>query len=194
MSLQMLKFYEIHTAVNVHFGGKNYDYFKYEGRTSVSETSFLKLKDKHFYERWKAKCPDEETALGLCVSNNVAGNTYIMKYSGAVYKEWMVKADKLEYNFSDELDKYLAAKKTSGGEPPLELLVNMVLSEQLSREFLILFNIVMDGLIYSELDKTTNFVWEDLKTQQLKYAPFLKILWNIHPGIIIKLKNIAKTK
>ena len=192
MSILTLRFYEIYTAVTVHFSG-SYDYFVSDGNINVTEKSFLARKDKYFFERWKSRCPDEDTAIGLCVANNVAGNKYIMKYTDVAYKEWMVKCDKLEYNFSEELDFYLEAKKVSV-EPPLELLVNMVLAERLSREFLIIFNIVTDGMVYDELDKTNNFIWEDMKKHQLKYAPFLKRLWNIHPGIIVKLKAIARSK
>ena len=196
MSIQTLRFFEIYTAVTSHFAGGSYDYFKYDGDTSVNENSFLKRKDKYFFERWKSKCPDEDTALGLCVSNNITGNKYIRNYSDETYKKWLIYNDKLEYNFGTELDIYLAAKEIliPWEDSALQLLVNMVISGKLSTEFMILFNIVLDGGLYSELEKTNNYVWEGMKGQQLRYAPFLKRLWNLHPGVIFKLKSIAKTK
>lgn len=39
--------YEMHTALNLHFGGRaDYDYFKYNGKTRVKEESFQKSKFK----------------------------------------------------------------------------------------------------------------------------------------------------
>ena len=177
MTLQMLKFFEIYTGVTLHFAGGSYDFFKYEGRTNVTEKSFLKRKDKYFFERWKDKCPDEQTAWGLCVANNVVGAKYIRNYTIDNYKKWLSYNEALNYKFEQEFGTYLTA--TQQARPKGDLLIDMVMSGELSKEFLILFNMIMNGEVYKQLDKLDSFVWEDLKTQLSLYEPFLKYLWNL---------------
>jgi len=43
-----LNAYSTYLAIRNHFK-TNYDYFKYRGKLKVSETSFLKRKDKFFF-------------------------------------------------------------------------------------------------------------------------------------------------
>lgn len=41
--------YQLHTALNLHFGKSGYDYFKYNGKTRVNEESFKKSNFKWQY-------------------------------------------------------------------------------------------------------------------------------------------------
>ena len=193
MAILTLRFFEIYTAVTIHFGGGKYDYFVHEGRTSVNANSFLKRKDKYLFENWKNKCPDENTAVGLCVSNNVIGNSYIRNYKMDVYTKWLGYRDALDYNFRKELTVYLEAKRQEKNKETLDLLLDLVIVGTLSKEFLILFNMVMSGELFKQLDDHNSFIWQDMKSQIIHYEPFLKYLWNLEPRVIKNLKNAAVT-
>jgi|ERR1035437_1417797 hypothetical protein len=184
-----MKFFEVYTAVNLHFTTDRYDFFKYDGKTRVNETSFLKRKDKWFFEKMAAKCNNDEMAIGFCVSNIVAGKKYIRAYDMKVYHDWIAYRDSMSYKFKEELNKYLDRKKTA--TEPLILLLEMLYSKEVSYEFVILFNQTMRGELYSELDKTDNFLWLELKKELMQYQPFILKLWNIHPGVVTGLTATA---
>ena len=60
--------YKEYLALKNHFTLDNYDYIKYNGRVSASESSFLKRKDKFFFTKLGKKFDGEELKYFL-VSN-----------------------------------------------------------------------------------------------------------------------------
>ena len=47
--------YKTYVALKNHFTSDSYDYFKYKGRVRVKEESFLKRKDKFYFEKIEKK-------------------------------------------------------------------------------------------------------------------------------------------
>ena len=47
--------YETYLAVKLHFDRQSYDYFKFNGKTRVTPSSFEKRKDRYFFEKAAAK-------------------------------------------------------------------------------------------------------------------------------------------
>ena len=43
--------YKTYVALKNHFKSDSYDYFKYKGKARVKEETFLKRKDKFFFEK-----------------------------------------------------------------------------------------------------------------------------------------------
>lgn len=182
------RFFEIYSAVNLHFTAK-YDFFKYGGVTRVTETTLLKRNDRFVFEKWAGKVSNEEMAVGFCVANTVADKKYIRNFDMQTYIQWVAKRDSLYYNFKEEFEKFIEEKqKTKNG---LDSLVQMGFSGGLSLEFIILLNDISKNFIFEELDKTDNFVWQELKQKLVKYQPFVHKLWNIDEEKRIKLKEIT---
>ena len=185
-----VRVFEIHTAIRLHFKEDGrYDFWKFHGQMKYKTQSLVGRRDAWFFERMAKQLTNEEMIIGFFVANRMAGKDYIMKYDMGTYNKWTAHRDAAVYRFKEELDKYLEAKKTS--TDPLKLLIEMAISNHLSQEFLIMFNYITDGYIYSQLDKTDNFIWQDLKKSQMRYEPFLVNLWQL-PSIKQKLQMAAK--
>lgn len=186
------RFFEIYTAVVLHFTSDSYDFFKFGGKTKVNENSLLKRKDKYFFEKMAAKCTNEEMAIGMCVSNTVAGKKYIRNFDMNEYNKWTGYRDALSYRFKQDLEKYQNWKKNSHTVNPRTLLIELLIMKELTPEFIILFNHIMKGHLYETLDKEPEFwIWEDQKKELLKYTPFILSLWNIDASLTEQLKKAA---
>ena len=51
--------YKQYLAFKQHFTRKNYDYFRYAGKSRASLNSFYKRKDRYFFERCSRKMADQ---------------------------------------------------------------------------------------------------------------------------------------
>ena len=182
------KFYKIYSAVMAHFNAAGtYDFFKYNGEINRKESSFFVRKDKYLFQKIADKCENEEMAIGFCISNIVAENTYIRNFNMEEYKKWISYRDGLSYKFKEEFDIYLKEKK---GRNLLECLPNLLLQKIISFEFMILLNYIMDGYVFKELDKKENFLWEEMKDLIILYYPFIIKLWKIDQNTKKELKKI----
>ena len=187
-----LRFFEIYTAVALHFTTDRYDYFKFGGKTKINENSLIKRKDKYFFEKMAAKCANEEMAVGVCVSNIIAEKKYIKAYDMNIYHKWIANRDSLCYKFKEELAKYQKWKTDPQTVNPRTLLIELLIMKELSPEFIILFNHILGGHLYKTLDAEPDFfIWEDQKKQLEKYKPFVMALWSIGPPIEAELKSAA---
>lgn len=186
------RFFEIYTAVVLHFTSDSYDFFKFGGKTKVNENSLLKRKDKYFFEKMAAKCTNEEMAIGMCVCNTIADKKYIRNYDMNEYHKWIAYRDALAYKFKEDLAKYQKWKNDPKTVNPRTLLIELLIMKELSPEFIILFNHIMKGHLYKTLDKEPEFfIWEDQKIRLKKYEPFVLSLWHICPAIEEELKKSA---
>jgi hypothetical protein len=185
------EFFEVYTAVNLHFTSKSYDYFRYNGDTSISEKSYLKRRDKYFFENHAARLK-EISPIAYCVSNFASGKKYIKDFDVKTYQNWMEKFNRMGYTFKEEMINYLRAKKNYKGDK-LDLLVDLLHANAVSPEFVILFNTIMGGEIFKELDThVNNFLWHShVKNNLTRYAPFIIYLWNIDKSKLDLLRSAA---
>ena len=192
------RFFELYQAVTLHFKSDSYDFFKYGGKTKVNPDTYLGRKDKYFFERL-GKFQTDDEAICFVVANIAAGKKYVLDYDKKIYEEWKSFSDGLSYKFGKEWDLYLTRKHEE--TPPwehepigLQLIVNMVHAGELSKEWFILTDAVMNGFLSKQLDKTDDFLWQELKKDLELYKPFVIKYWNIADEKINKLKEIMKTK
>ena len=181
------RFYEIYTAITLHFKSGSYDFWKYKGVINITEKSFQKSKEKYIFQKFADKCDSEEMAVGYCVSNIMSGNTYIRSFNMEEYKKWISYRDAVSYKFEEEWKIYLKERK---GRDSLECLMELSCQKIISFEFIILLNHIMSGHIFNELDKKNNFLWEEMKEEIILYSPFIIKLWNIDKDIIKTLRKI----
>ena len=195
MSVPAGRFYEIYVAVGLHFKPGKYDYFQYNGTVkNCTAESFLKRKDKYFFQRIASKCSTENEAVGVCVSNMMAGKTYIRSYTMEEYHKWLSYNDALTYRYKAELKKYKEHISMRDTGSAIDTLVEMILSSQLTIEFLILFNQMLgNNYVYQKLDGSGNFLWNsELKTKVNSYQPFVLRLWDITPDKVTLLQKSSK--
>jgi len=101
--------YQTYLAVTNHFRKKNYDYFRYNGKMKVSETSYLSRKDRWTFEK-VAKRFDREDFVKYLVSNILddSENMWIgsmMNGKGEIlYKKYVKNLESLTYNYKEDLE------------------------------------------------------------------------------------------
>ena len=66
--------YKMYVALKLHFTTDSYDYFKFNGKTRVSETNFEKRKDRYFFKKLTNRKKDDEI-LPYFVANFVADSS-----------------------------------------------------------------------------------------------------------------------
>lgn len=116
MSADMSGFqcYETYLAVTNHFKGR-YDYFKYNGKVSVKQTSYEARKDKYFFEKASRKF-NRDDFVKYIVANFINGNTWIGELltpaQEIAFKKWRKRIESLTYNFKEELS-YLNDREES---------------------------------------------------------------------------------
>lgn len=184
--IEALRFFEIYTAVNLHFNSGTYDYFKYQGSTNITEKSFLKRNDKYFFQRTAKGLNDESEALGFCVANIAAGKKYIRAFDMATYRAWVEAYNSIEYKFYSELVAWIRSGKK------IDKLIEMVHMGEVSKETLIIFDCILGGQLFKKMTQSNNFIWSENKVFLEKYTPFLKYLWNIDDTFIKAMSLSAK--
>jgi len=162
--------YQMYLSLKLHFTKDDYDYFRFNGKTRASQASFDKRNDAYFFK----KLPIGEST----------------------YKEWKRKQESFLYNFREEIGSLLDNIESpydenfdqlficSRGRHPI--LLTSYLRKEISVETLIIFENCL-GYV-KRLDKTlTDPVWKQVRTQVIKYAPFLKIDCKKYKSIILKV-------
>lgn len=107
--------YQLFLALKNHFKNEGYDFFRYNGKITASFDSYLKRKDRFFFEKI-SKTVSKSDFHDLIVANLVYGETgldinpdglWIGVLASAEGKERLVqyraKMESLEYNFKKDL-------------------------------------------------------------------------------------------
>jgi hypothetical protein len=97
--------YQIYLAMKNHFTKDGYDFFKYNGKVRVKESSFIKRNDKLFFE----KLAKHDDPYGLLVSN-LSQNPKLwirdISYSDAaneMYIKWLKIQQSMKYTVKQDL-------------------------------------------------------------------------------------------
>ena len=190
MKINEFQSYQNYLAVKLHFEGQ-YDYFKYNGKTSASLKSFDKRKDKYHFVRL-AKKYDDITIIEYYVANFIAGNKWIGDMSEGVYKDWLAKVQSIEYIFGNDVEKLLTM------EPEFDILFNSdqgnhpkllkaYLGKKITLETLVIFEILLYYRKTFDKEISEQYIWPKISRCIEKYEPFLEVnKW--------KLKSIAVSK
>jgi hypothetical protein len=181
--------YQKFISLKNHFTS-NYDYFKYQGKTSVKVESFEKRKDKGYFYKLSKK-QDLETFL---ISNLIGGN---VKWVGdlfdddsdKVYINHKKKTEALTYYFSNDLENLFTIFDDNiiinDGQHPN--LLKMYLRNKVNIETLIILNDVFNFFPYWNKKISDTIIWKEVYMKCTKYKPFVKY-------DIFKCKKILKEK
>ena len=97
--------YQQYLGLKLYFEG-NFDYFKYNGKTSASLTSFDKRKDKFKFIKLSTKLSDEQI-IEYFVSNLISGKKYIGDFDSKTWQAHKKVVQSVEYNFANDIEKLL---------------------------------------------------------------------------------------
>ena len=170
--------YLMYCALKAHFGNKNYDYFKYEGKTRVSRDSFYKRKDRIFFTKLSKKYTKYEDIRDYLVSNFIIEREgYVAKFTDKNYEYWTIRQYDFFTTFIMEMKPLV-----KNFEPLFEVKDNThpkLLQEYLGRRVSLETLIVLEKLLgfVKKWDKKMgeDFIWSDVRKLIKNYQGFLTI-------------------
>tara|TARA_A100001201_G_scaffold879_2_gene2323 strand:+ start:810 stop:1427 length:618 start_codon:yes stop_codon:yes gene_type:complete len=175
--------YKMYVALKLHFTTDSYDYFKFNGKTRVSETNFEKRKDRYFFKKLTNRKKDDEI-LPYFVANFVADSSgwignMVRSDGDDNYRAWKKRMESLHYTFSEEVDFLLQQVdqfdhlfKVTETHPPL---VKFLLGKQISMETFVILNQILNFIPQFDKKIVETIVWSDVRRTVMKYTPFVSV-------------------
>lgn len=188
--MEPIDVYIMYCAMKAHFSRKDYDFFKYGGKTKVSRDSFWKRKDRFFFVKLSKKYKTEIEIRNYLVSNFIKDKSgYIANFSEENYKSWLLRRSGFFDQFIIEMKPFIKEF-----EPLFEVknsshpkLLKEFLGSRVSLETML----VLDELVSfsKKWDKQLedDIVWVDLKKLMENYKGFLTINKNRYRIKLLKL-------
>jgi len=173
--------FSLYNALKLHFTSNSYDFFKYNGKTNVSQQSFLKRKDKYTFYKLSRKYSIEELKQ-FYVANFLDGDKWVGDMNTAngeeVYTKWQKTQQSLTYTFENDImvlldecgtpDDMLNVK--DGNYP---LLLKKTQQNTIHLETLCILNDIMNFIPMWDKKINDDIIWPDFKLKCLKYTPFI---------------------
>jgi hypothetical protein len=171
--------FQKYVAYKNHFTTKNYDIILYNGKTSVSRSSFGKRSDRYFFH----KLSRQRDVDGLLISYFVQSpakkawiGDILSNQDG--YLQWKKRQESITYTFDADLsnlnlalDNQNSLLVESGSHP--QALIRYI-QGKISIETLIILNDMLDFVPYWNKKITEQVVWPKIRLLCEKYRPFVK--------------------
>jgi hypothetical protein len=169
--------YQKYLAMKQHFTQKGYDYFKYNGKTNASVTSFETRKDKYYFHKLSKK-DDVENFLMVNLIDNPhiwIGELFDEK-AEAQYLNWKKKQESLSYIFKTELNALHEDLnknfEVEGGQHPY--ILKQYLRKNISLETFVIVDDVLKFAKYFNKNIEDTIIWPGVEMKMIKYRAFLK--------------------
>ena len=178
-----------YVSLKNHFSKDSYDYFKYNGKTSLKPSSFQNRKDRVFFEKL-AKHKDVHGYLVANLSINEKLWIRDLAYSQdaeLTYKNWLKTNQSLTYLFKQDLDKLEPVLYNNFHCNPNQhpLLLQKYLAGEVSLETLCIL-LKMTGMMKQwNKEMEYDLVWDNLKLKIKKYLPFIKYEKEKYKAIVL---------
>lgn len=188
--MEPIDVYIMYCAMKAHFSRKDYDFFKYGGKTKVSRDSFWKRKDRFFFVKLSKKYKTEIEIRNYLVSNFIKDKSgYIANFSEENYNSWLLRRSGFFEQFVIEMKPFIKEFEplfeVKGSSHPK--LLKEFLGSRVSLETML----VLDELVSfsKKWDKQLedDIVWVDLKKLMKNYKGFLTINKNRYRIKLLKL-------
>ena len=187
--------FEIYQALKLHFTSDSYDYFKYNGKTSISVNAFENRKDKYHFYKLSRKCNNKEDLINFVVANFVedekswVGNL-LTEEADMNYRKRQKVIQSLSYTFENDCklifeDCILNPNeviKTDGDYP---ILLTKTLQKVTQIETLCILNDILGFFPMWSKKISDTIRWPEYRRKCIKYATFL-------PKDSVKYKLILK--
>ena len=169
-------------ALKLHFTSDSYDYFKYNGKTNVTKTTFSTRKDKYTFYKLSRKLGLTELRdyyiANFLVSDVQWVGDVVGPDSDEIYKKWLKTTQSLTYTFESDIIKLLDMV-----DNPNDLLVvqknefpklmQYARQGDITLETMIILNDLMNFFPMWEKAIYDDIVWPNFKMKCEKYKPFL---------------------
>lgn len=175
--------YKVYVACKLHFESKTYDYFKYNGKTSVTPKSFFARRDKFFFAKVVKKYGLNELKYFYACNFAHHGTKWIGNLnedgSDDTYKQYKGLMESFTYRFKNDIDKIISMNDfkslfvVEDGQHPL--LVKMLLQNEIPLETFVVLNRYIGFMPKFDKEITDPIMWPDLSLKIRKYNPFITV-------------------
>ena len=188
--MESIDVYIMYCAMKAHFSRKDYDFFKYGGKTKVSRDSFWKRKDRFFFVKLSKKYKTEIEIRNYLVSNFIKDKSgYIANFSEENYNSWLLRRSGFFDQFIIEMKPFIKEF-----EPLFEVknsshpkLLKEFLGSRVSLETMLVLDELVSFSKKWDQQLEDDIVWVDLKKLMKNYKGFLTINKNRYRIKLLKL-------
>ena len=188
--MEPIDVYIMYCAMKAHFSRKDYDFFKYGGKTKVSRDSFWKRKDRFFFVKLSKKYKTEIEIRNYLVSNFIKDKSgYIANFSEENYNSWLLRRSGFFDQFVIEMKPFIKEF-----EPLFEVknsshpkLLKEFLGSRVSLETMLVLDELVSFSKKWDQQLEDDIVWVDLKKLMKNYKGFLTINKNRYRIKLLKL-------
>lgn len=169
--------YKLYLALKLHFTTESYDITKTKGAVRGKRETFLKRKDLSGIKKLAANYSKNQV-IDLLVANFVGGDRFggvFNSESTERYKKWLIKKDRLMYNFAADLDKIIFRMEIEEVESAIyddghPLVFKMLMGGDLNLETVVMIEKLFPFVhLYKE-----DFVLGGICLTVAKYKPFVR--------------------
>lgn len=170
--------YRDYLALRNHFNSDSYDYFKYQGKSSIGKDSFVTRKDRFFFE----KVSKHKDPHGFMLANFVHNpKSWIrdMAYSDdaeRIYQDWLKRKESLSYIVQNDLDKLQFPFDSNFivKDNQHSYLLSLYLGNKITLETICVLTDLVRCIPYWDKQLKDDFVWKQTRTLIKKYIPFIR--------------------
>ena len=174
--------FSLYQALKLHFTQESYDFFKYNGKTNVSVTTFENRKDKYHFYKLSRRLAQKEDMIDFIVANfvedeNAWVGSLLLEDAEVNYRKHQKVIQSMSYNFESEcrdlfdgLDDPNSILRVGDDYPTL---LRKALRKEVTIETVCLLNNQM-GFVPVWSKKIADTIhWPNYRLKLLKYAAFL---------------------
>ena len=175
--------YQVYIGVKLHFDSKTYDYFQYNGKSSVTPKSFFARKDKYFFTKLARKYGVKDLKYFFASNFAKHGTKWIgsldEETADETYRDFKSLMESFTYRFKNDIDRIMANNDykslfvVKDGQHPI--LVKMLLQGDIPLETFVVLNRYIGFMPKFNKEITDPIVWPDLSRKILKYNPWLTL-------------------
>jgi len=178
--------YALWNALKLHFTSDSYDYFKYNGKTNVSKSTFSTNKSKYHFYKLSRKYNLEELK-DFYIANFIQGKGDwvgdLLQDGDENYTKWQKTQQSLTYTFENDIiymfdsvdgaefwhiDDYF--KPIDGGWP---MLITKMMHDKIKLETVCILIDIFDCMPRWEKQITEDIIWPTHRRIVKKYTPFI---------------------
>ena len=170
--------YRDYLALRNHFNFATYDYFKYQGKSSIGSDSFVKRKDRFFFEK-VAKHRDPHSFMVANFAENPKSWIRDMAYSDdaeRIYQAWQKRKDSLTYVVQNDLEKlqfpFDSNFVVKSGQHCY--ILTRYLAKEITLETICILSDLVRCMRYWDKQLKDDIVWEQTGFLIKKCTPFIK--------------------
>ena len=172
--MQAVDVYQMYCALKAHFGKGEYDYVKYNGKSSATKDSFWKRTDRLFFVKTQRKYKKKQVIQDYLVSNFVHNTEgWLGDFNDDNYIEWKKRTQSMSYNFKQELERMgeVNILGVKNGQHPV--LLKEYLGKRVSIETLVILDDISKFTKIWNKELKNDVVWPKIKKLMFDYKKFL---------------------